>query len=199
MKFRSRAKLKLTEATTRELTIAQQTSKGRIYIISNVGSFGEGVYKIGLTRRAADERVDELSSASVPFEFDIHAVIETENAPQLEYKIHQQFLETRMNKVNLRKEFFRVNLADLRQAVERLEHGRDFTGSVTWTEKAKAQQFYDSLNIERDTEAKEKWIKRVKSLAVLAERRKRVTWQPATEELEADANVTMNENNNLNG
>src|SRR5476651_296141 len=83
--------LKLTEATTRELTIAQQTSKGRIYIISNVGSFGEGVYRIGLTRRAADERVDELSSASVPFEFDIHAVIETENAPQLEYKIHHQF------------------------------------------------------------------------------------------------------------
>jgi hypothetical protein len=77
---------KLTDATTRELTIAQQTNKGRIYIISNVGSFGEGVYKIGLTRRLAQERVDELSSASVPFKFDIHAVIETDNAPALEYK-----------------------------------------------------------------------------------------------------------------
>jgi hypothetical protein len=80
---------KLEDATKHELTIAQQTSKGRIYIISNIGSFGEGVFKIGLTRRQASERVDELGGASVPFEFDIHAVIETENAPALEYKLHQ--------------------------------------------------------------------------------------------------------------
>ena len=114
---------KLEEATKKELTIAQQTTKGRIYIISNIGSFGEGVYKIGLTRRAATERVDELSGASVPFEFDIHAVIETENAPMLEYKIHQQFLSARMNKINLRKEFFRASLNEIRQVVEKLEQG----------------------------------------------------------------------------
>jgi len=161
---------KLTDATTRALTIAQQTSKGRIYIISNVGSFGEGVYKIGLTRRPAEERVDELSSASVPFEFDIHAVIETDHAPALEYKLHQQLLATRINKINLRKEFFRVNLNDIRQSVIKLEQGKDFNGTVTWTEKAKAQQYYDSLDIERDSQAKEKWRNRTQ---LIAERRQR--------------------------
>jgi hypothetical protein len=160
----------LEEATRKELTIAQQTSKGRIYIISNIGSFGDGVYKIGLTRRAANERVDELSGASVPFEFDIHAVIETENAPTLEYKIHQHFLAARMNKINLRKEFFRVSLNDIRQMVEKLEQGKDSNGAVTWTEKAKAQQYYDSLDIDHDPEVKDKWLKRAR---LLAERRER--------------------------
>jgi hypothetical protein len=161
---------KLTDATTRELTIAQQTNKGRIYIISNVGSFGEGIYKIGLTRRPAEERVDELSSASVPFEFDIHAVIETDNAPALEYKLQKQFLAMRMNKINLRKEFFRVSLDDIRQGIAKLEQGKDFLGAVTWTEKAKAQQYYDSLDIEHDSQAKEKWLKRTQ---LIAERRER--------------------------
>ncbi|MGB7748898.1 MAG: DUF4041 domain-containing protein [Verrucomicrobiia bacterium] len=161
---------KYADATTRELTIAQQTNKGRIYIISNVGSFGEGIYKIGLTRRQAEERVDELSSASVPFEFDIHAVIETDNAPALEYKLHKQFLVMRMNKINLRKEFFRVSLDDIRQSIAKLEQGKDFLGAVTWTEKAKAQQYYDSLDIEHDSQAKEKWLKRTQ---LIAERRER--------------------------
>jgi cellobiose-specific phosphotransferase system component IIB len=170
---------KLEEATRKELTIAQQTTKGRIYIISNIGSFGEGVYKIGLTRRPANERVDELSGASVPFEFDIHAVIETENAPVLEYKIHQQFLGARINKINLRKEFFRVSLNELRQAVEMLEQGKDFNGAVTWTEKAKAQQYYDSLDIDHDPEVKDKWLKRA---CLLAERRERATLRSSVAE-----------------
>jgi hypothetical protein len=165
---------KLEEATRKELTIAQQTSKGRIYVISNIGSFGEGVYKIGLTRRAANERVDELSGASVPFEFDIHAVIETENAPTLEYKIHQQFLAVRMNKINLRKEFFRVSLNEIRQVVGKLEQGKDFNGAVTWTEKAKAQQYYESLDIDHDAEVKDKWLKRTR---LLAERRERAAFR----------------------
>jgi hypothetical protein len=149
---------KFEDATKKELTIAQQTSKGRIYVISNVGSFGDGVYKIGLTRRAAEERVDELSNASVPFEFDIHAVIETDNAPALEWKIHQQFLSVRMNKINLRKEFFRVTLDQIKLEINKLEAGKDFTGTVVWTERAKAQQFYESLGIDRDAEAKQKWL-----------------------------------------
>jgi F0F1-type ATP synthase membrane subunit b/b' len=167
---------KLTDATTRELTIAQQTNKGRIYIISNVGSFGEGVYKIGLTRRLAEERVYELSSASVPFEFDIHAVIETDHAPALEYKLQKQFLGMRLNKINLRKEFFRVSLDDIRQGVIKLEQGKDFNGTVTWTEKAKAQQYYDSLDIEHDSQAKEKWLKRAR---LIAERRERAVSRPS--------------------
>ena len=159
---------KLDEATQRELTIAQQTNKGRIYVISNVGSFGDGVYKIGHTRRQAEERVDELGSASVPFEFDIHAVIETENAPALEYKLHQYFIDKRMNRVNLRKEFFRVPLDEIRSFVASLELGKDFLGQVAWSEKARAQQYYDTLDIERDPVAREKWLRRTK---LLAERR----------------------------
>lgn len=175
---------KLDEATRKELTIAQQTSKGRIYVISNLGSFGEGVYKIGLTRRAASERVDELSGASVPFDFDIHAVIETENAPTLEYKIHQQFLAARLNKINLRKEFFRLTLNEIRQVVGKLEQGKDFSGAVTWTEKAKAQQYYESLDIDHDPEVKDKWLKRTR---LLAERRERATFRLSpTEELKND-------------
>ena len=118
----------LTDATRKELTIAQQTCKGRIYIISNIGSFGEGVYKIGLTRREARERVDELSSASVPFEFDIHAVIETNDAPALEYKLHQQFMALKINKVNSAKEFFRVRLEDVQKYIGILQKGKDFQG-----------------------------------------------------------------------
>ncbi|MFI5166051.1 MAG: DUF4041 domain-containing protein [Thermoanaerobaculales bacterium] len=163
---------KLEDATRRELTIAQQTSKGHIYAISNVGSFGEGVYKVGLTRRAAQERVDELSNASVPFDFEIHAVIQTDNAPALEYKIHQQLLAMRMNKINPRKEFFRVGLNEIRQEIEKLEQGKDVSGLVTWTEKAKAQQYYESLGIDQDAEQKEKWLQAERRRV---ERRARVT------------------------
>ena len=149
---------KLEDATKRELTIAQQTSKGRIYVVSNIGSFGEGVYKIGHTRRAPQERVDELSNASVPFKFEIHAVIETEDAPALEYKIHKQLLAMRMNKINPLKEFFRVGLKEIRQEVEKLEQGKDFTGTVVWTERASAQQYHESLDIDQHAETKEKWL-----------------------------------------
>jgi hypothetical protein len=182
---------KYADATTRELTIAQQTNRGRIYIISNVGSFGEGVYKIGLTRRPAHERVDELSGASVPFEFDIHAVIESDNAPALEYKLHQHLLAMRINKINLRKEFFRVSLDDIRQRMLKLEQGKDFNGTVTWTEKAKAQQYYDSLDIEHDSQAKEKWLKRTQ---VLAERRERaISRLSVSDESETDVNDQENQ------
>jgi hypothetical protein len=164
------ARRKLAEATETKFTIAQQTDKGRIYVISNVGSFGEGIYKIGLTRRPAQERINELGDASVPFEFDVHAVVETDNAPALEFKIHQRFLSARVNKINMRKEFFRVSLGEIRHCVEKLEEGKDFRGTVTWTEKAKAQQYYDSLDIENDSQAREKWLQRAR---VLAERRQR--------------------------
>jgi hypothetical protein len=167
-----RLRQEVIDATRQELTIAQRTNKGRIYVISNVGSFGEGVYKIGLTRREAQERVYELSGASVPFEFDIHAVIETDNAPALEYKIHQQFVDMRINKINMRKEFFRVTLNDIRARVESLARGKDYLGDVTWTEKARAQNYYDSLDIERDPVAKERWIKRAR---LVAEHRQRDT------------------------
>ena len=150
----------LADATQRALTIAQQTKKGHVYIISNVGSFGEGVYKIGLTRRPEpQDRVDELGGASVPFEFDIHALIESENAPALEHKLHKQLLPLQLNKINSRKEFFRVSLADIHGEVEKLNQGEDFTVKL-WTEKAIATEYRDSLDIENDPQKKENWVKR---------------------------------------
>lgn len=154
----------LIDARQRALTIAQQTKKGHVYIISNIGSFGEGVYKIGQTRRPdPQERVDELGDASVPFEFDVHALIESENAPVLEHKIHEQLLAMQVNKINARKEFFRVTLTDIRQEIDKLKQGEDFTVKA-WTELAVATEYKDSLDIESDPEKKEKWLSRQKAL-----------------------------------
>ena len=155
----------LADATQRALTIAQQTKKGHVYIISNVGSFGEGVYKIGQTRRPQpQDRVDELGGASVPFDFDVHALIESENAPALEHKLHKQLLALQVNKINSRKEFFRVSLTDIHQEIEKLNKGEDFT-LKTWTEKATATEYRDSLDIENDPNKKETWVKRQQALS----------------------------------
>jgi hypothetical protein len=102
---------------------AQLTKSGHVYVLSNVGSFGDGIYKIGMTRRLDPlERVDELGSASVPFPFDVHAIIYAEDAPGLENQLHRAFAERRVNLVNMRKEYFRVTLDEIRTEVERL-HG----------------------------------------------------------------------------
>ncbi|EGT4699444.1 GIY-YIG nuclease family protein, partial [Clostridioides difficile] len=86
----------------------QNTRAGHVYIISNIGSFGENIYKIGVTRRLdPTERINELSSASVPFKYDIHATIFSEDAPKLESALHKAFDNKRVNKVNNRKEFFK--------------------------------------------------------------------------------------------
>jgi hypothetical protein len=112
---------RLTEAEAknqRALSMAQQTRKGNIYIISNIGSFGEEVFKIGMTRRLEPmDRIWELSDASVPFDFDVHAIIPCEDAPALENLLHTEFDDLRINKVNFRKEFFRVPLERLRELI----------------------------------------------------------------------------------
>jgi hypothetical protein len=155
----------LADATQRTLTIAQQTKKGHVYIISNVGSFGEGIYKIGQTRRPEPhDRVDELGGASVPFDFDVHALVESENAPALEHKLHRQLLSLQVNKVNSRKEFFRVSLADIHKEVEQLNKGEDFTIKI-WSEKAVATEYRDSLDIENDPRKKENWLKRQQAVS----------------------------------
>jgi hypothetical protein len=155
----------LADATQRALTIAQQTKKGHVYIISNVGSFGEGVYKIGQTRRPEpQDRVDELGGTGVPFDFDVHALIESENAPALEHRLHKQLLALQVNKINSRKEFFRVSLTDIHQEIEKLNQGEDFTVKV-WSEKAIATEYRDSLDIENDPKKKENWIKRQQALS----------------------------------
>lgn len=109
---------KSQERHERALSMAQQTRCGYVYVISNVGSFGEGVYKIGMTRRVNPmERVVELGDASVPFPFDVHAMIYTEDAPGLESALHRAFDNLKINTVNYRKEYFRVPLAEIKEEV----------------------------------------------------------------------------------
>lgn len=114
-------KARLAEAETaleRTKSMAELTRAGYVYVISNVGAFGEDVYKIGLTRRLEPlERVKELGDASVPFPFDVHMMISSEDAPALESALHEAFHAHRLNKVNPRKEFFRVPLDEIRTVV----------------------------------------------------------------------------------
>lgn len=155
----------LAAATERKLTVAQQFKKGTVYVISNVGAFGEGIYKIGQTRRPdPQERVDELGDASVPFDFDVHAWITSDNAPALEHRIQKRFLAMQINKVNSRKEFFRVTLKEIREEVDNLSQEEPFT-ITHWTETAAATQYRESLDIESNPEKLAKWLKRQEALA----------------------------------
>ena len=112
---------KLTELSKKKEDVIQREENakaGYVYIISNIGSFGDDIYKIGMTRRLEPmDRINELSSASVPFSFDVHAMIFSENAPELESKLHQHFKEQSVNKVNFRKEFFKVSLDEIERFV----------------------------------------------------------------------------------
>ena len=100
---------------------ARTLTAGHVYVISNIGSFGEGVLKIGMTRRLDPmDRVRELGDASVPFIFDVHALYFSEDAVKIEREMHQCFAAQRVNRVNNRKEFFRVGAAEARDALSRL-------------------------------------------------------------------------------
>lgn len=125
----------------RAISRAQMTRSGHVYIISNIGSFGEHVYKIGMTRRLEPlDRVKELGDASVPFQFDVHAVIFSDDAPALETSLHRAFTQRRVNRVNERKEFFRVDLDDIINVV-RQHHPKE----VTITRAAEAVEYRKSL------------------------------------------------------
>ena len=131
----------------RAKSMAQMTKQGHVYIISNIGSFGENVFKIGMTRRLEPlDRVSELSGASVPFEFDVHAMISCDDAPALEYALHNKLSSERMNKVNLRKEFFKTDLNKIIQCVE--EHH----GKVEYIADPAALQYYRSLEIAEEAQ-----------------------------------------------
>ncbi|WP_418993820.1 DUF4041 domain-containing protein [Barnesiella intestinihominis] len=126
----------------RAMSMAQQTRRGHVYIISNIGSFGENVYKIGMTRRLDPmDRVRELGDASVPFPFDVHAIIFCEDAPTLEAKLHRAFEQKRVNLINPRKEFFNVSLEE----IENLVHENDAT--IEFTKLAEARDYRESLAI----------------------------------------------------
>ena len=153
-------KLKIAEEKNqRALSMAQQTKRGHVYIISNIGSFGEHIYKIGLTRRLEPaDRIRELGDSSVPFEFDVHAMIFSEDAPALENQLHKHFVLMQMNKVNYRKEFFKVDLGHIKEEVEK------FGLSVKWTIAAQAQEYHESMAIEKaikeDPTKRDAWIRR---------------------------------------
>lgn len=117
---------------------------GYVYIISNIGAFGENVYKIGMTRRLdPQERVDELGDASVPFNFDVHALIFTEDAPALEAALHTAFARKKLNKINPRREFFAVSLDEIKAEVR-----KSFDKTVEWIDIPEAEQYRQSLLIE---------------------------------------------------
>lgn len=116
---------------------------GYVYIISNVGAFGENVYKIGMTRRLDPmDRVDELGDASVPFDFDVHAMIFSDDAPKLEAALHKAFADRKLNFVNQRREFFRVTLDEIKAVVR-----ANFDKTVEFVDFPPAEQYRQSLAI----------------------------------------------------
>lgn len=118
---------------------------GYVYIISNIGSFGENVYKIGMTRRLdPQERIDELGDASVPFNFDVHATIFSDDAPKLENALHKAFENKKLNMINSRREFFNVTLEEIEAVVK-----QNFDKTVEFTRIAPAEQYRESIKLKQ--------------------------------------------------
>lgn len=131
------------EKNIRALSMAQQTKAGHVYVISNIGSFGNDVLKLGMTRRLDPmDRVKELGDASVPFIFDVHAMIYSDDAPKLENALHKYFNHQRVNKVNYKKEFFKVELAEVKKFLDSQNIQAKFTM------KAEALQYRESIQID---------------------------------------------------
>lgn len=121
----------------------QQARAGYVYIISNIGSFGENIYKIGMTRRLdPQDRVDELGDASVPFRFDVHAFIFSEDAISLETALHKAFADRRVNLINTRREFFAVTLDEIEACVK-----QNYSETVEFTRTATAQEYRQTLEL----------------------------------------------------
>ena len=142
-------------AKERAISRAQKTKSGHVYIISNIGSFGENIYKIGMTRRLEPmDRVKELGDASVPFRFDLHALIFTENAPELENLLQKEFEDRRINKVNYRKEYFKVTLDEIEQVIK-----EKYNKEVEFIKVPEAQEYRETKSIIKQLEqAKQKEI-----------------------------------------
>ena len=140
---RLRARLaEAEEKSQRAISRAQMTKSGHVYVISNIGSFGEGVFKIGMTRRLEpNDRVRELSSASVPFPYDVHMMISSDDAPSLEGAMHRALHRSRVNKTNPRKEFFKADIDAIGQIV--VEHH----GEVQYIADAEALEYRQSLEM----------------------------------------------------
>lgn len=140
-------KIKDIDTKIKDIDYREANQKaGYVYIISNIGSFGEGIYKIGMTRRLnPQERVDELGDASVPFKFDVHAMIFSEDAPALEAKLHRAFEDRKLNLVNQRREFFKVSLDEIKEVVK-----NNFDKTVEFVEVPDADQYRISLKLREE-------------------------------------------------
>jgi hypothetical protein len=135
------------EKKERALSMAQQTKRGHVYIISNIGSFGENVYKIGMTRRLEPtDRIKELGDASVPFLFDIHAMIYSDEARTLEYELHKAFSNKKVNMLNYRKEFFKVTLDEIEEQVKIIGIDAEFSRLPEAMEYRETLAILDKLN-----------------------------------------------------
>lgn len=118
---------------------------GYVYVISNLGSFGERIFKVGMTRRMnPQDRIDELGDASVPFKFDVHAMIFSDDAVGLEYRLHQELAAKRLNKVNLRKEFFVTDVLELQSLVENIDPTAEFKTTMV------AHEYFRSLEMDEE-------------------------------------------------
>lgn len=116
---------------------------GYVYVISNIGAFGENVYKIGMTRRLdPQDRIDELGDASVPFNFDVHAMIFSDDAPALESALHRAFESKKVNMINYRREFFNVTLDEIKEVVY-----KNYDKTVEFIDYPDAQQYRESQKI----------------------------------------------------
>lgn len=140
-KQRIEEQLKVIDQAFKDVDYRAANQKaGYVYIISNIGAFGEGVYKIGMTRRLDPmERIDELGDASVPFDFDIHAMIFSDNAPALEAALHHAFENRKVNMINTRREFFRVSLDEIKRVVK-----ENYDKTVEFIDVPQAEQFRQS-------------------------------------------------------
>jgi Domain of unknown function (DUF4041)/T5orf172 domain len=140
----------LLDEEDKQLDYREQNARaGYVYVISNIGAFGEGVFKIGMTRRLEPmDRVDELGDASVPFLFDVHALVFSDNAPALETKLHSHFAAGRLNKINSRKEFFRANLNEIESVIR-----ANYDAVVEVVHAAPAEHFRESVRIAHPVES----------------------------------------------
>lgn len=142
---------KLSELEKEKETVLEREANARagfVYVISNIGSFGDDIYKIGMTRRLEPmDRIKELSSASVPFPFDVHAMIFSDDAPTLETTLHQHFEKQSVNKVNLKKEFFHVSLDEIEKVVK-----DNFNNTAEFIKVAPANEYRQSLELSKQIE-----------------------------------------------
>lgn len=134
------AQLNKVEDKKEQIINLENGKAGYVYIVSNIGSFGDDVYKIGMTRRLEPmDRINELGNASVPFPFDVHGMIFSDDAVSLEHELHTVFNNNRVNKINLRKEFFKVSLDDIEKIVD------ERCPSAEFTRTALAEQYRQSV------------------------------------------------------